>query len=208
VKILRKLYIRSTNLTGGYQDDRSKLLSLYKLWAPFYEYTVRLDPAYNRNLCRMVRSTVAENDRTLDIGCGTGLGAMAASRVAKTVLGIDPSTTMLKKLEKKITKHALNNIETRAGFFPQAIQPHEKFNSIVTSFMLAHLSPVQRSEVIKVMRDCLENDGRVGMFGARGEVAPAFQTRMEMEAHLSSAGFSNYVIEDVDDIYRIAIAEK
>jgi hypothetical protein len=29
-----------------------------------------------------------------------------------------------------------------------------------------------------------------------------------MEAHLSSAGFSNYVIEDVDDIYRIAIAEK
>ena len=208
MKILRKLYIKSTNLTGGYQDDRSKLLSLYKLWAPFYDYTVRLDPAYNRNLYRMIRSTVAVNDRTLDIGCGTGLGAMAASRIAKTVLGIDPSATMLGKLKKKIKKHALSNIETRAGFFPQAIKADEKFNSIVTSFMLAHLIPVQRSEVIKAMRDCLENDGRVGIFGARGEVAPAFQTRMEMEANLSSAGFSNYVIEDVDDIYRIAIAEK
>lgn len=156
----------------------------------------------------MIRSAVAANDRTLDIGCGTGLGTIAASQIAARVLGIDPSTAMLKKLEKKIKKRAISNIETRAGFFPQVMKPHEKFDSVITSFMLAHLSQEQRSGVFKAMHACLENGGRVGIFAARGEIAPVFQTRMEMEDHLSSAGFGNYVIEDMDDIYRIAIAEK
>ena len=115
---------------------------------------------------------------------------------------------MLKKLQKKIKKEKINNIELREGFFPQALRPEEKFQSIISSFMLAHLSKEQRTLSIKTMFDILDTGGKIGLFSAQGEIAPTFQTKEEIENNLSSSGFRNITIEDIDDIYRISIAEK
>ena len=208
MKLLRKLYIKTTNLTHGYQNKKSRLISFYKLWAPLYDISIKLDPAYNKNLKEMIDSTVSPGDFTLDVGCGTGLGTIYAATIAQKILGIDSSKHMLNKLQKKIKSHGINNIDIREGFFPQVLESEEKFNSIITSFMLAHLSRDQRSEAIKAMFEILEAGGKIGLFSAQGEIAATFQTKEEIENNLSSAGFNNIVVNNVNDIYRVSTAEK
>lgn len=208
MNILRKLYIKTTNLTHRYQDIQSKIVSFYKLWAPLYDISVKLDPAYHRNLRDMIDSAVSQGDSTLDIGCGTGLGSIYAATIAQKLLGIDSSKSMLDKFQKKISKKKIHNIELIEGFFPQALKPDETFKSIITSFMLAHLSRDQRTQAITFMFKILEPGGKIGLFSAQGEIASAFQTKKETKQNLSFAGFCNIMIKDIDDIYRISIAEK
>ena len=58
-KPFRMAYIRTTDLTHGYQGSAPpSLLHFYRLWAPIYDLTVRLDPAYLRSLKRMVELVV------------------------------------------------------------------------------------------------------------------------------------------------------
>ena len=207
MNLLRKIYIQTTNLTHGYQGkEKAKLISFYKLWSPLYDISIKLDPAYHRNLKKMITSVVMPGDSTLDIGCGTGLGAIYAATIAQKVVGIDISTDMLDRLKRKTKKQKISNIDIRKGFFPQAIKNEEKFKSIISSFMLAHLGKEQRTQAIKAMFDRLEPKGRIGLFSARGEIASTFQTKEEIITDLSSAGFVNILVEDVDDIYRIATA--
>ncbi len=208
MKLLRNIYIKTTNLTHGYQGNQSKLVSFYKLWAPIYDISIKFDPAYHKNLKRMISSIVSQGDYTLDIGCGTGIGTLYASTIARTILGIDPSANMLNRLQKKAEKQNIKNINLRKGFSPQALKSKEKFNSIITSFMLAHLNKDQRSTAIKAMFEILETNGEIGLFSAQGEIAPTFQTKEEIENNLSSAGFRKIIIRDTDDIYRISTAEK
>jgi len=159
MRVLRRIYIKTTNLTHGYQGKNSKLVSFYKLWAPLYDISIKLDPAYNKNLKKMIDTTVSQGDYTLDIGCGTGLGTMHAATIATKVLGIDASKDMLNKLQKKIKNHGIKNLDLREGFFPQTLKSKENFNSIITSFMLAHLSKKQRTQAI--MRIIKKNNGKV-----------------------------------------------
>jgi ubiquinone/menaquinone biosynthesis C-methylase UbiE len=156
MNILRKIYIKTTNLTHGYQGNQPKLVSFYKLWAPLYDISIKLDPAYYKNLKKMINSTVSKSDYTLDIGCGTGLGSIYAATIAQKILGIDSSENMLYKLQKKIKKFNIHNLNLRKGFFPEALKPEEKFKSIITSFMLVHLNKDQQTKAIKFMFEILE----------------------------------------------------
>jgi len=156
----------------------------------------------------MIDAVVAPDNITLDVGCGTGLSTIYAAKIADEVVGIDPSTDMLNKLKKKIKKHQITNIDLRKGFFPEAIKAEEKFQSIISSFMLAHLNTKQQTSMIKDMFKHLESKGKIGLFSAQDEVASTFQTKEEIENNLASAGFRDIVIQDIDDIYRISTAIK
>jgi len=203
------MYIKTTDITHGFQNERvSKFLFFYRLWARFYDMSVKLDPAYCRNLKRMIDAVVTSEGVTLDIGCGTGLSAVYAAAIADKVIGIDPSTDMLDRLKKKIRKHKITNIDIRQGFFPEAVKAGEKFQSIISSFMLAHLNKNQRTSVIREMFNLLESKGKIGLFSAQGEIASTFQTKEEIRNNLSCAGFRDIVIQDIDDIYRISTAIK
>ena len=209
MKLLRKLYIKTTDLTHGFQNKHvTKFIFFYHLWASFYDISVKLDPAYCRNLNKMINAVVTPDSITLDIGCGTGLSTIYAATIANKVIGIDPSTDMLDKLKKKIKKHQITNIDIRKGFFPEAVKADEQFQSIISSFMLAHLNKNQRTSIIKDMFNLLKSDGKIGLFSAQGEIASSFQRKEEIEKNLSYAGFSDIVIQDIDDIYRISTAIK
>ncbi|MFQ5668508.1 MAG: class I SAM-dependent methyltransferase [Candidatus Binatia bacterium] len=201
--------MKTTDLTHGYQGAvPAKLLRFYRLWAPIYDLTVRLDPAYPRGLKRMVASVVRPGDTTLDVGSGTGLGTVHAASIAARVVAMDPSEEMTARLRKKLRSCNLENVEVRQGYFPDALLPGESFDSVISSFMLAHLKPEERARAIIAMFDCLTRGGRLGLFSARGEIAPTFQTRAEVEEHLSVAGFANAEVIDLSDIYRITTATR
>jgi cyclopropane fatty-acyl-phospholipid synthase-like methyltransferase len=209
MNILRQIYIKTTDITHGFQNKKaSKFLFFYHLWAPFYDISIKLDPAFCRNLKKMIDAVVAPDNVTLDVGCGTGLSTICAAKTASKVVGIDPSTDMLNKLKKKIKKHQITNIDIRKGFFPEAVKADEKFQSIISSFMLAHLNKKQQTSMIKDMFNHLEPKGKIGLFSAQGEVASTFQTKEEIENNLASAGFRDIAIRDIDDIYRISTAIK
>ena len=207
-KPFRYLYIKTTNLTHGYQDNRSQLSVFYQLWAPLYDFSVWIDPAYKRNLFQMVKLVVQDGDAVLDVGCGTGLATVAAAENAQSVVALDPSQEMLSKLQKKLKRKHVSNVEIIHGYFPHALADRSVFDSIVSSFTLAHFSPDAKREALKAMFDRLAPGGRLGLFGARGEIATSFQTRDELLQNLSAAGFKDAGISDVSDIYRIATATR
>lgn len=206
---LRKAYIKTTDFTHGFQGKgEDRLRWFYRLWAPVYDVTVGLDPAYRRNLAHTVEATVNRGDTTLDVGCGTGIATIHAASIATRVVAVDPSSEMLTQLSAKIARRSINNIEARTGYFPDVIADDERFDSVVSSFMLAHLTPVEQARAICAMFAHLRRGGRLGLFSAQGEVAPTFQLRDAINDQLSAAGFANVHIEDVSDIYRITTATK
>jgi len=208
-KPLRIAYIKTTNFTHGYQGkDTSKINDFYKLWSKFYDLSIYLDPAYQRELDNMIESVVFQNDLTADLGCGTGLSSIHAGIFAKKVVAIDPSIDMTNILSKKLQKKSIENIEIRTGYFPNVLKSGEVFDSIISSFMFAHLTGELRSKIVADIFNNLNSNGRFGLFSARGEVAPSFETKDEIKDYLLNAGFKDIQINDVSDIYRITTAKK
>jgi len=207
-KPFRKLYIKTTDLTHGYQGENKKLRNLYKLWAFGYDLSVKLDPAYPREMKKMIESVVKQRDTALDIGCGTGLGTIHASRIARKVIGIDISPEMIDKLKKKIHNKRIENIQVIAGSFPNSLHNEAKFDTIISSFAIVHFTSEQRRIIYKHIFNHLVSNGRLGLFSAQGEIASTFETKSEIIKNLKSAGLQKIEINDVSDIYRITRAEK
>ena len=208
LKSIRKLYIKSTDFTHSYQGKVRKLISFYKLWSYCYDLSVGLDPAFRRQMKKMISMTVKPGDTTLDIGCGTGISTFYASEIGKNIIGIDLSADMLRKLEKKISQEKSTNIEVLHGSFPEALPQGIKFDSIISSFAIVHFTPEQRKSIYKQIYDILLDGGRLGLFSAQGEIASSFETKNEIADNLALAGFKKIEIDDVSDIYRTVRAEK
>ncbi len=206
-KLFRQLYIKSTNFTHGYQGKDKKLVSFYKAWSYCYDFSVILDPAFSREMKLMISLAVKSGDTTLDIGCGTGISTLYASEIADKVIGIDFSTDMTRKLEKKIGLKRLSNIEIITGRFPEALPQDIKFNSIISSFAIVHFTPEQRINIYKRIFNLLSSGGRLGLFSAQGEIAPSFETKNEVVKNLELAGFDKIEVNDVSDIYRVIKTE-
>ncbi len=208
LKLFRELYIKSTNLTHGYQGKAGKLVGFYRLWSYCYDFSVGLDPAFHRQMKSMISATVKPGDEVLDIGCGTGISTFYAAKIAKKVVGIDLSANMLAKLERKIRRRKTANIEVVHGSYPEALPRGMKFDCIISSFTIVHFTPGQRGGIYKNIYEQLRDGGRLGLFCARGEIAPSFETKDEIATNLAAAGFKNIKISDVSDIYRIVLAER
>ncbi len=207
-KPFRKFYIKSTDFTHSYQGVTKKLAQFYKAWSYFYDFSVRLDPAFDREMKKMISSTVKPGDTALDIGCGTGIGTIYVSEIADKVLGVDLSTDMIRKLKQKISRRKIENIEVLNGAFPDDLPQNMKFNSIVSSFTIVHFTPKQRINVYKEISSFLVSGGLLGLFSAQGEIASSFETKNEIVNNLELAGFTKIRIDEVSDIYRIVQAEK
>ena len=201
--------MRATDLSHGMQGRFSgRLEVLYRVWSKFYDRSVQLDPAYVRHLREMVDAVVLARDTVLDIGCGTGLGTIHAAIRASKVTAVDPSEKMTRRLEQKIARRRLDNVELRRGFFPDVLEAGETFDAVISSFMLPHLTSPERAKLLARTYLCLNPGGRIGLFSARGEIAPSFQTKGELWDNLSTAGYHDILIRDVADVYRVTTAKK
>ena len=105
---------------------------------------------------------IADTDRVLDVGCGTGTLAIAASRrvgAAGEVRGIDASPEMIARARRKAAK-------ARAGAtFELATAerlpfPDASFDVTMGTLMLHHLPRATRLECLREMRRVLRPGGR------------------------------------------------
>ena len=160
---LRRLYVRTTNLTDGYQGQPDRQSTLYRLWAPLYELSLRIDPGYAAGIRRMVDSVVQSNDTVLDIGCGTGLATIYAAHDAERVVGIDPSLEMLARLRFKIDSQKVADIDLVEGSFSGALGCATLYDVVVSSFAIVHFERDRRGAFYREAYKHLVDGGRAGL---------------------------------------------
>jgi SAM-dependent methyltransferase len=133
-------------------------------------YPSPLDPATlkaTRGTLSMMRRLGAEwrGRDVLDIGCGTGLFALAMAPAARRVVGTDLSPRMLARMRKEAAAAGLRNVEAlRADWkrFPAAAL-EGRFALAVASMTSAVGTP---AEILR-MEACAEKCAYVGWYGVR-----------------------------------------
>ena len=189
--------------------NKRRAKKLYAIWSKFYDISVKTDKNYLRGLHETIDMSVSKGDVTLDIGCGTGFATFYAAKTSKKVIGIDLSEAMVNKIQKKIDKKGVKNVEVLTGSFPEDMQsPDNKFDSIISSHTFVHYGKKQRTDAYKAIFDLLKTGGTIGLFTTRGEIAPMFEKRDELIKNLKQSGFKNIETKYFPDVYLIAIAQK
>lgn len=206
IKALRTAYIQGTTVVKLMPSERAIQL-YYKYRRKSYDLQWSMDPGYKKGLKRLVELTVEENDRVLDVGCGTGSATIEAALRAREVVGIDLSPDMIELAEEKVQKNSLLNTSLIATSV-EDYSPEGRFDKVISSFMIPHVKPSLRPAIYSCMFNFLKPGGLVGLFGSRGEVCDVYETREEIEENLTWSGFEDIVLYDVYDIYRIALARR
>lgn len=206
IRALRTAYIQGTSVVKLMPSERAIQL-YYKYRRKSYDLQWAMDPGYKKGLRHLVDLAVDADDRVVDVGCGTGSATVVAAAKAREVVGIDLSPDMIELAQEKVEKKCLGN----TCFIATSVEdyvPDDKFDTVISSFMIPHVKPLLRPAIYSCMYNFLKPGGRVGLFASRGEVCDVYETRAEIEENLHWAGFSDVELLDVYDIYRIALARK
>ena len=206
IKMLRMAYIQGTTVVKLLPSEKAIQL-YYKYRRKSYDLQWSMDPGYRKGLTRLVELTIQEEDRVLDVGCGTGSATVRAAEKAKEVVGIDLSPHMIELGVQKVQEKNLLNTSLLATSV-EDYHPDFTFDKVISSFMIPHIKPAARRAIYACMYNFLRPGGLVGLFASRGEVCDVYETRDVIIENLTSSGFQDIVIHDVYDIYRIAIARK
>lgn len=128
---------------------------LFSRWAPFYDGFELILSGVRNKVAQEINST----DKTvLDVATGTGSLAIALSRTAKKVVGIDLSSKMLAVARKKNKNDNLSFLEMDAS--KMNFQDHE-FDIITISLGLHDMPLEVRTAVLEEVKRVLKKDGRL-----------------------------------------------
>ncbi|EDP6837070.1 class I SAM-dependent methyltransferase [Campylobacter lari] len=102
---------------------------------------------YNPNLNEIQKATFAklgslQGKSVIDIGCGSGVWTLHLAQKAKSVLGVDSSSTMLEILQEDAKTHAISNIKTLNLDF----ENFYKNNNIKFDLAFLSMSPALQNE--------------------------------------------------------------
>jgi len=124
-------------------------------WARWYDLGSKLlsfgrDKAIRAKALEL--AAIQPGEKVLDVGCGTGTLAIAASQAAGEVHGIDPSPEMIELAEKKAARGG-RNVRFQAGVIEALPYPDGEFDLVLSTLMLHHLpDDVKRKGFTEVLR--------------------------------------------------------
>ena len=98
----------------------------YKFRRKSYDLQWSMDPGYKKGLLRLAEMAVHENDRVLDVGCGTGSATVLAASKAKEVIGIDLSPHMIDLAHEESGEAGSQEYAT-GGYFGGGLFPARTF---------------------------------------------------------------------------------
>ena len=135
-------------------------------WAVGYDLLVWLltrghDRAFREKLVGLAR--LADGERVLDVGCGTGsLAIMARRRVGASgdVVGIDASPAMVARARSKTARAGID-VSFTHGVAEALPFPDARFDAVLSTMMLHHLPRNARQECAREIRRVLRPGGRV-----------------------------------------------
>lgn len=154
----------------------------FDLWAGQYDKTVQLSEENNqypfagyKEILNTIYNEIREreNSEVLDIGFGTGILASRLYENGHRIDGIDFSPEMIAIAKAKMPEANLLEWDITEGL------PHElagrKYDAIVSTYALHHLSDEQKVDFLKNLRPLLTAEGKIYI----GDIA--FQTRADLE---------------------------
>lgn len=129
---------------AAFKDNQRKSWSLF---APFESLTAMAAP-------RLVKAArIAPGQRVLDVGCGTGVVAIAASRTGASVVGVDLTPELLERARANATIAGVE-IEWHLGDVEQLPLKDAEFDVVVSQFghMFAPQPELAVREMLRVLR--------------------------------------------------------
>jgi ubiquinone/menaquinone biosynthesis C-methylase UbiE len=114
---------------------------------------------------------VREGERVLDVGCGTGSLAIAASRAvgkSGSVIGIDPSPEFIRRAAAK-ARRARMNATFQAGAAQDLPFEDGSFDVVMCTFVLHQLPPAALHKAAAEMARVVQPGGRVLIVDIGGE---------------------------------------
>lgn len=154
----------------------------FDLWAGQYDKTVQLSEENNqypfagyKEILNTIYNEIREreNSEVLDIGFGTGILASQLYENGHPIDGIDFSSEMIAIAKAKMPEANLLEWDITEGL------PHElagrKYDAIVSTYALHHLSDEQKVDFLKNLQPLLKAEGKIYI----GDIA--FQTRADLE---------------------------
>lgn len=154
----------------------------FDLWANDYDQTVQLSEesdlypfaGYREILNTIFNEVMQINHSTvLDIGFGTGVLTNKLYENGHQMDGIDFSAKMIDIAQSKMPDANLIEYDFTKGL-PNEVK-EKKFNSIVSTYALHHLTDEAKVEFIKGLLDLLAENGKIYI----GDIA--FETREDLE---------------------------
>ncbi len=121
-----------------------------------------------------ILSLVSPGMKVLDLGCGPGLLAIEASKKGAKVVGVDSDEGMIAQAKMNATslENAPNflhtsvltigeNIHSESGKTPPSLVLDNKFELIVSTFLLSEIKPVQRDLFLQIVSELLSDEGKL-----------------------------------------------
>lgn len=135
-------------------------------WAARYDLLIWLltlgrERRFRERLLEPIR--LQPGEAVLDVGCGTGSLAMAASRQVTpngTVHGVDPSPAMIARARHKARK-ASADVTFEDGTAESLPYPDASFDVVLSTVMLHHVPRKARPRAVREMRRVLRAGGRL-----------------------------------------------
>lgn len=119
-------------------------------------------PAFLRLRDRALEAaSLRQDDSVLDVGCGTGLLALAAATVADSVIALDVSEGMIEALRQNALAEGLVNVKVVRGDASALPFPDAAFDCVVSSYALHHLDHVGKLRALDEARRVLRPGGRL-----------------------------------------------
>lgn len=154
----------------------------FDLWAGQYDKTVQLSEENNqypfagyKEILNTIYNEIREreNSEVLDIGFGTGILASQLYENGHPIDGIDFSSEMIAIAKAKMPEANLLEWDITEGL-PNELAGR-KYDAIVSTYALHHLSDEQKVDFLKNLRPLLKAEGKIYI----GDIA--FQTRADLE---------------------------
>jgi ubiquinone/menaquinone biosynthesis C-methylase UbiE len=123
---------------------------------PGYDLLTRLLGVHRIHQRLIEQAELADNQRVLEIGCGTGNLTIRAKRAqpGAEVIGSDPDPLALKRAQRKAKQ--LNGIRFEQGYAQRLPYQDGEFDRVLSSMMLHHLDsdakPAAAAEIFRVLR--------------------------------------------------------
>lgn len=154
----------------------------FDLWANHYDQTVQVSEENGlypfegyKNILNAIFNEVMqkEQSRILDIGFGTGILTNRLYEHGHLIDGIDFSAKMIEIAQSKMPHANLIEWDFTNGL-PKVVQA-KKYDSVISTYALHHLSDVEKVHFIATLLPLLTADGKILI----GDIA--FQSREQLE---------------------------